>query len=218
HRPRRITDGGSNLGENTGSVLSDNQHPHKSLSVTLQFIGRFARTVGENLGEATFLAIPSEIEIEAERLYDSRSVWQDLVQNLSATRVDHETDTREVLESFEITDVSNGDLADLSLYILEPYFHVKVLQVDREIDLATEINPPRGYQLVFDTLSEEHNVQAFIAREISQPRWSADDRLASVRHDLFIYYFDRATNLLFICASRRTSCLTSARMGQIRLN
>jgi len=32
--------------------------PHRSLSVTLQFIGRFARTAGENLGPATFLAIP----------------------------------------------------------------------------------------------------------------------------------------------------------------
>lgn len=56
--------------------------PHHSLAVTLQFIGRFARTTGVNLGPATFLAVPSEIEIEAERLYDSQAVWQDMVQKL----------------------------------------------------------------------------------------------------------------------------------------
>ncbi len=45
--------------------------PHRSLGVTLQFVGRFARTAGSDLGRATFLAIPSDIEIEAERLYDA---------------------------------------------------------------------------------------------------------------------------------------------------
>ena len=74
--------------------------PHRSLGITLQFIGRFARTEGEDLGPATFLAVPSDIQIETERLYDSRAVWQDVVQNLSATRVSQEADTREVLQSF----------------------------------------------------------------------------------------------------------------------
>lgn len=179
--------------------------PHKSLSVTLQFIGRFARTVGDDLGEATFLAVPSEIEIEAERLYDSRSVWQELVQNLSAARVHQEAEVREVLESFDPLDVSNGDLSDLSLYVLEPYFHVKVFQLEQPIDLRETIEIPNGYQIVFETMSAEHNALAFIAREIAQPRWTADDRLASVRHDLFIYYLDSDTNMLFVCASRRTA-------------
>lgn len=43
--------------------------PHKSLEVTLQFIGRFARTNAPNLGVAKFIAIPSEIEIEREKKY-----------------------------------------------------------------------------------------------------------------------------------------------------
>lgn len=94
--------------------------PHRSLSVTLQFIGRFARTAGAHLGPATFLAIPSEIEIEAERLYDTRAIWQEMVQNLSATRVHQEAQTREVLESFAPADAVAPDLTDLSLYVLEP--------------------------------------------------------------------------------------------------
>jgi superfamily II DNA or RNA helicase len=178
--------------------------PHKSLNVTLQFIGRFARTVGEDLGPATFLAVPSEIEIEAERLYDSRSVWQDIVQNLSAARVNQEAEIRDVLDSFELTDYSNGDLSDLSLYILEPYFHVKVMQLNQAVELQEHIKIPAAFEIVFETLSEQHNALVFITREISQPRWAADDRLAGVRHDLFVFFQDPITNLLFMCSSRRT--------------
>jgi superfamily II DNA or RNA helicase len=49
--------------------------PHRSLAVTLQFIGRFARTAGERLGEATFLATASGVKVEAEKLYSSRDSY-----------------------------------------------------------------------------------------------------------------------------------------------
>ncbi len=51
--------------------------PHKSLEVTLQFIGRFARTGDENIGVAKFIAITSEIEIESTKLFEEGAVWQD---------------------------------------------------------------------------------------------------------------------------------------------
>lgn len=181
--------------------------PHRSLSVTLQFIGRFARTVGEAIGTATFLAIPSEIEIETERLYDTRAVWQEMVQNLSAARVTREAESREVLESFARTDASIPDLADLSLYVLEPYFHVKIYQLDKAIEIGSEIAFPAGMQVIYQATSEAHNSSIFITREINLPRWSSDDRLSSIRCDLFVFYQNSETNLLFICASRRTEGL-----------
>lgn len=181
--------------------------PHRSLSVTLQFIGRFARTVGEDIGSATFLAIPSEIEIETERLYDTRAVWQEMVQNLSAARVNREAQSREVLESFAPAGSATPDLADLSLYVLEPYFHVKVYQLDETIDISSAINFPANLQVIYRATSEAHNSSVFITREISLPRWTTDDRLSSIRCDLFVFFQDLESNLLFICASRRTEGL-----------
>ena len=178
--------------------------PHKSLNITLQFIGRFARTGGENLGSASFLAVPSEIRIEAERLYDSRSVWRDIVQNLSAARVNHEAELREVLDSFELKDYSGGDLSDLSLYVLEPYFHVKVMQLSKAVDLKANIEIPANFEIIFETRSDEHNALVYVTREISQPRWSADERFAGVQYDLFVFFQDPISKLLFMCASRRT--------------
>ncbi len=180
--------------------------PHKSLSVTLQFVGRFARTVGENLGPATFLAVPSDVEIEAERLYDTRAVWQEIIQNLAALRVGQEADVREVLQSFAAID-SAPDLSDLSLYVLEPYYHVKVYQLEEDIDIEDQIGFPSRFQIVFHAVSVPHNAAIYITREISQPRWTADDRLSNVESDLFIFYYDTATKLLFVCASKRTAGL-----------
>lgn len=178
--------------------------PHRSLSVTLQFIGRFARTVGDNIGGATFLAVPSEIEIEAERLYDARAVWQEMVQNLSAARVQQEAETREILQSFATTGTIAPDLTDLSLYVLEPYFHVKIFQLAHDVDLSVPVEFPQGLQIVYQAISEEHGAAVYITRETSLPRWSSDDRLSSVSYDLFILFQDAESNLLFICASQRT--------------
>lgn len=179
--------------------------PHRSLAVTLQFIGRFARTAGVNLGPATFLAIPSEIEIEAEHLYDSQAVWQEIVQNLSAARVTQEIEVREILESFTPDSFVSEDLSDLSLYVLEPYYHVKIYQLDDPVDLTDAVEFPPNMQVVYSSHSAANTSSIYITREISLPRWSTDDRLASVISDLFIFYYDAATKLLFVCASRRTS-------------
>jgi superfamily II DNA or RNA helicase len=75
--------------------------PHKSLAVTLQFIGRFARTGDETIGTAKFLEIPAEIEFEAQRLYEGGAVWQNIVANLSHSRIEQEQNLREILAKFD---------------------------------------------------------------------------------------------------------------------
>ncbi len=75
---------------------------HKSLAITLPFIGRFARTGQQNIGGATFLAEPISSGAEIDELYEAGAIWRDIVQNLGAGRVEAEMQTREVLDSFEI--------------------------------------------------------------------------------------------------------------------
>ncbi len=144
--------------------------PHRSLSVTLQFIGRFARTVGDNLGPATLLAVPSEIEIEAERLYDTRAVWQEMVRKPSWLLVSHEeARIRDVLETFTRAEDAAPDLADLSLDVLEPYFHVKVFQLTTAVDLRAPVMFPADAQVVYRAVSDEHNAAVYITRETNLP-------------------------------------------------
>lgn len=177
--------------------------PHKSLGVTLQFVGRFARTSGKNLGQATFLAIPSDIQIEAEKLYDTSAVWQEIIHNLSASRVSQEIQIRESVQSFESFD-SIPDLEDLSLYSLQPYYHVKIYKIQGDIDISKEILFPEDFQVIYTAYSHQLNVSIFITREITQPRWTTDSRLSNIKNDLFIFYYDSNTKLLFLCATRRS--------------
>ena len=181
--------------------------PHKSLAATLQFIGRFARTAGENLGVATFLAVPDDIEIERTRLFEAGAAWQDIVENLSAEQMERETHLREMLESFDPRGAPAPDLGDLSLYALEPYHHVKIYRTVGTVNLNADFETPEDTVLAYRSVSPTHDAAVWITRQRSAVRWSRDGRIVDVRHQLYAVYFDQATRLLFICASRRTEAV-----------
>jgi hypothetical protein len=181
--------------------------PHKSLAATLQFIGRFARTSGENLGTATFLAVPDDIEIERQRLFEVGAGWQDLVENLSADQIEKEVKTREVLESFGAIEQPAPDLSDLSLYALEPYHHVKIYRAAGAIDLNATIDFPHDMVVAYHAVSSAQHAAVWITRERSNVRWCSNGHIVDVRHDLFVVYYDETSDLLFICASLRVDGL-----------
>jgi hypothetical protein len=184
--------------------------PHKSLAVTLQFIGRFARTNADNLGTAKFLAVPSDIEIEAERLYEERAVWHKLVPNLLQTRVEQELRDREAIATFEPLAPSDGveaaEMADLSLYALQPYHHVKIFHVNGEVDLSRE---PRlaGMSVIHREISEDLSALVLVTQSRTHPRWTRLSLFDGISYDLFVLHHHIDTGLLFICASRRVDCV-----------
>ena len=177
--------------------------PHRSLAVTLQFIGRFARTAGERLGEATFLATASGVRVEAEKLYSAGAVWADIIPNLSAARVQREIEAREFIETFERDVGTIPDLSDMSLYSLSPYAHVKIYRLREPFDINTVPNFGFDRQQIFGRVSEDTNSSIYVTRMKSPVAWSTDDELIDVEYDLFIFYFDPQSSLLFICASSR---------------
>jgi superfamily II DNA or RNA helicase len=175
--------------------------PHKSLAITLQFIGRFARTGQQNIGGATFLAEPTSSSEELGQLYEARAVWRDIVQNLGASRIEAEVHTREVLDSFQID--AAPDMDDFSLYSVRPYFHVKVFATPEGVDLTAEPDLPEKLQIIFKGVSDPHGAAVYLTREAVRSPWSSDERFTNVAYDLFIFHHNREANLLFICSSRR---------------
>ena len=178
--------------------------PHRSLAATLQFIGRFVRTAGENLGAATFLAVPDDIEIERKRLFEVGAAWQEIVENLNAKQIEREAQVRDVLSSFERQAEAAPEFGDLSLYALEPYHHVKIFRAEGAVDLYGDLEFPGGAAVAYRSVSEKQGAAVWITRERSAVRWSRDGRIVDVRHNLFVLHYDEATRLLFICASVRT--------------
>jgi len=190
--------------------------PHKSLAITLQFVGRFARVTGDKLGEAKFLAVPSEIEVERTRLFEESAVWEELIINVGAGRVRREEEVREALATFETVDVALADDEELSLYSLEPMFHVKILEADDGIDLESEIVLPSSLEVVHRRYSSDLNCLVLITRQSVLPRWSVSSRFASLEYDLIVVYHDVVHRLLFICSSVRTESIYGAIAQAVR--
>ncbi|MGC2236542.1 MAG: DEAD/DEAH box helicase family protein [Pyrinomonadaceae bacterium] len=178
--------------------------PKKSLANTLQFIGRFARTNAENIGEAKFLAVPNDIEIGKKKLYVEGAIWNDIIKDLSEEVIIEEDEIKEVLETFEKKIVPSSAKDAISFYNLNPYCHVKVYKAE-DIDLDAVINISSGQEIIYHAVSNEHNSVIFISRETEKPKWIASDDLINVEHHFLLIYFDEETKLLFIHSSIKTN-------------
>lgn len=189
--------------------------PHKSLAITLQFIGRFARTGQAGIGGATFLAEPTSSSEEIDELYEAGAVWRDIVQNLAAGRVEEEMHTREVIDSFAID--AAPDMEDFSLYTVQPYFHVKVFSTPDGADVNIEPELPRKMQIIFKGVSDPHGAAVYLTRETIRSPWSSDERFMNVAYDIFIFHYNARARLLFICSSRRHAELYS-RIARLLVN
>ncbi len=176
--------------------------PHKSLAVTLQFIGRFARTTDTKIGKATFVAFPEEQRQEIQELWTTSAIWPEIVHNISAIRIEKEKFAQEVYDTFE--DPISPEIADLPLSILKPYFHVKIFNTK---DLANPTAIPvsqKHRRLVYSTNSDERSVSVFIERYVASPKWISDEVLEDAVHHLSIMYFDRVRKLFFIASTDKT--------------
>ncbi len=182
--------------------------PHKSLAVTLQFIGRFARTNAPDIGEAKFFAVPGDVGGEVQELYDESSVWKEIIVELQERRLGEEAEVREGIDSFAAPLVSDFEVGDLSLYSLWPYAHVKVYRVAHDsVDIGAKLALPKPFRVVHHQVSEEQSVALLITNERLEPRWTALQVFARSEYDLFVVYFDKRSKLLFINASRKSPAL-----------
>ncbi len=181
--------------------------PHRSLAVTLQFIGRFARTNAPDLGSAVFFALESDMELERQRLYDQGAAWEEIIPNLSSARVLEEEQIREMLGTFQAAEETHDETLDLSLYSLRPYHHVKVLHSPDRVDISQEIQPPPGFAIVHRHVSAEEATAVYVLRRRIKPEWTSVDHLDTISHELLLLYFHESTGLLFVCSSLRTDGL-----------
>jgi superfamily II DNA or RNA helicase len=179
--------------------------PHQSLAVTLQFIGRFARTAGPNIGEAKFIAVPEEISGEAEELFHEGAIWNEIVPNLSEARVAQEQRVREVIAGFSKVKTHHEEISDIEFDLgsLTPFCHVKVYVVESFSGFDEPPTIPKNFELVQYDVNEEHQCAILLMKERIRPRWTDYDELSKIEYEFVLVYYDEPSDSLFICASRR---------------
>src|SRR5690606_18493032 len=76
--------------------------PHKSLAVTLQFIGRFTRSGGEQLGDASVFVprTAGPMDERLRHLYGEDADWNAVIRDLSQAEVEYQQERTEFEEGF----------------------------------------------------------------------------------------------------------------------
>ncbi len=185
--------------------------PHKSLTITLQFIGRLART-GPSIGtEATFVAATDEtIRIGKEQLYQEDAVWREIIPELYQQEIVREERRRAFYESFgyEITAPfsQDQDVIRLPVHALTPSRHVKIYRINGKVDIHKDIRLP-GLEIARRDITDEQSTVILITQEVKPPTWTRARRFARIEYDLFVVYWHKPTQLLFINSSRKSETI-----------
>jgi superfamily II DNA or RNA helicase len=188
---------GFDLPELKIAAIHDN---HKSLAVTLQFVGRFTRR-GENVGDAAVvinIADPNA-EKRLEELYAEGADWDHLISRLSETRISGELRLQEVVESLK----SGGDLHDkISLWNLKPRLSTQVYRTkckDWSPSRFANVFPKKARS--WHSLSPDLHLLVAVVQQEFEVDWGKYESLLETTYDLLIVYWDKANNALFIHAS-----------------
>ena len=181
--------------------------PHKSLEVTLQFIGRFARTNAENIGSAKFVSTTHDIEIEGTKLYDENINWQKIIVNLSDYKLFNEEYEKQTFEQFEVPQIASEKFKELSISSLKPFFHIQIFELDENIDIHKSLDFQEELVIEYKNVSPELNCAVYILSEVKDIKWIKQESYRYIAYDLVIVYFDPSSKLLVINSSKKEKIL-----------
>lgn len=172
--------------------------PHKSLGVTLQFIGRFARTSADGTyGPAALFVARNELEADPRlrRLYAEDPEWNAILRDVSETAVDAQRKISEFEAGF-------GDSPDeVAIQSLMPKMSSVVYRTPTSEWNPFAVSEYFGEEsLLTDPIG--YNAQAgvawFVLRRRNQVRWAQLETVEEVNFELYVLYFDSGRRLLYI--------------------
>lgn len=175
---------------------------HKSLAITLQFVGRFTRKGNwRQIGEATVIANIADHETEAklEALYAEGADWDRLVRRLSEERIDQEIKLQSIVHSLR----EGGDLHTyLSLWNLRPTLSAQIFKTN-----CDEWYPEKYASalpkdsITWPSISKEDDFLVAVVQRSTRVRWGNYQSILDRQYHLLMAKWDKANKALFIFAS-----------------
>jgi superfamily II DNA or RNA helicase len=175
---------------------------HKSLAVTLQFVGRFARVGDEALGDASvFVARPAgDIDDRLLRLYGEDSDWNVLIRDLTEAEVKREQERSEFETGF-------GQVpAEVAMRSIQPKMSTVVYRSNN-----LEWHPERvpefvGAENLLTKRIAVNNAQRvlwYITAESNPVPWGEFATFTETIHHLYLVHADADRGLLYINSSNK---------------
>lgn len=173
---------------------------HKSLAITLQFIGRFTRDL-RSVGDASVIANIADgtISDALRNLYAEDADWNFLLKVLSEAATDRARKRAEVLEGF------TEPLADVPLQTLFPKMTAVVYRTlcDQWNPLKVEDVVPGASLYAGPVINPQHNLAIFITRDEEFVRWGSVKQIQNVEWNLYVLHWNEDLGLLFINSSNK---------------
>ena len=177
---------------------------HKSIGITLQFTGRFARNK-ENLGDATVIANLAKTKVSdaLERLYAEDADWNRLLQFISSEAIDGEVELHEFMQGF-----SGLEDSPVSIRNLSPAASTVVYDTR---NLAGWSWRPMRIEEAFDRenivgsahVNHQAQIVFVVVRNRTEVKWGRIGHLLDVTHELYIAYLNEEEDFLFVFGSNR---------------
>lgn len=182
--------------------------PHRSLVPTLQFVGRFARTNGENTGDATLIAPLGRLRDATSKLFQEGVDIATLIDEAAQQQIAEGAVDREILELLKTKIQAESDYDAVSPLLLKLYAHARIFECVEQPDFNL-FGPiiGRKLKLAKQWMSEDGLITLLLTVDHEPPNWATSDVLVNVRHDAFLLAYNEATRLCFIGSTRRTDRL-----------
>lgn len=173
---------------------------HKSLAVTLQFIGRFTRVKDGSVGEATAIANIASVDVQERlrALYAQDADWDEVIRDLSHEATGQEERRSEFQQTFQSLPT------EVSIQTVEPRMSTVVYRTE-----CKQWNPEAVRTVFSDEelytgklgVSEERKVLWFVTQATEPVRWGDAQGLANVSYHLFVLHWDEPQQLLYVNSS-----------------
>ena len=183
---------------------------HKSLPITLQFVGRFTRSA-EKVGDASVVVNIADprVDTELQSLYAENADWNSLLRRRSEKKIEEVVSLQELIESFE------GSLpGEVPLWNLRPAMSTLVYHAEDPVWTPANLNDvlPKNEVCWHAHSAEKRTAIAVFAKQ-EDVRWGRYREIRDWKWHLVLAYWHDDLRLLFLHASdfNALSCPNIAR-------
>lgn len=180
---------------------------HRSLAVLLQFTGRFTRSAGERVGEATVVGNIADPDVSEalERLYSEDADWNDILSEMSSDAAREHAEMVAFLRTSRRLHDESRNLPPISKHLLRPPMSTITYR-------ATGFRPQRFYEGLPASvavhgvwLHAASNTLYFVTCAEPRLRWTRSKEVTDRQWALFVLHYDEEQGLLFISSTDHDS-------------
>lgn len=181
--------------------------PQKSLGPLLQFTGRFTRTSGKNLGDATIIAniADPDVSTSLERLYSEDSDWNLLLSEMSSQAAKEHAKLIEFLRSSVVLTEDSDEAPKVSHQLLRPALSTLTYTCEAFTPKSFHEAIPDGLEVIKVWLNEKTGTLYFVTRARAKVKWSRSKEVIDTAWDLFVLHHDAVRGLLYLASSDKSS-------------